>query len=144
MDDQAQNNGHQGAQDGLDDRRFKRLADYQQKAIKTADPLVATLAVINSDLMGMAFRLSKAIDGAVGEGAAGLQELRQVDPALNSYLRVAKQIDRFTQLAIHLGKSDRVVFAASTSPKKSTNAQAKKSRSDTHSRASAKPARRRK
>lgn len=144
MDDQSQNNGHQGAQDGLDDCRFQRLADYQQKAIKTADPLVATLAVINSDLMGMAFRLSKAIDGAVGEGAAGLQELRQVDPALNSYLRVAKQIDRFTQLGIHLGKPERSAGATASPTKKCASSQAKKSRLDTHSPAPVKSARRRK
>lgn len=145
MDDQSKVNGHQANQDVHDDRRFQRLADYQKKAVKNSDPLVASLAVINSDLMGFAFRLSKAIDGAVGEGASSLQELHQVDPALNSYLRVAKQIDRFTQLGIHLGKPERSAVAATTSPtKKRTSSQAKKARLDTHSPAPVKAARRRK
>ncbi len=145
MDDQSKVNGHQANQDVHDDRRFQRLADYQMKAVKNADPLVASLAVINSDLMGFAFRLSKAIDGAVGEGAASLQELHQVDPALNSFLRVAKQIDRFTQLGIHLGKPERSAGVTTTSPTmKRTRSQAKKSRLDTHSRTPAKPVRRRK
>lgn len=146
MDDQSKVNSHQANQDVHDDRRFQRLADYQKRAVKNADPLVASLAVINSDLMGFAFRLSKAIDGAVGEGAASLQELHQVDPALNSYLRVAKQIDRFTQLGIHLGRPERSAVAATISPttKKRTSSQAKKARLDTHSPAPVKAARRRK
>lgn len=144
MDDQNKVNGHQANQDVHDDRRFQRLADYQKKAVKNVDPLVASLAVINSDLMGFAFRLSQAIDGAVGEGAASLQELHQVDPALNSYLRVAKQIDRFTQLGIHLGKPQGSAVAATSPTKKRTSSQAKKSRLDTHSPAPVKSARRRK
>ena len=144
MDDQSKVNSHQANQDVHDDRRFQRLADYQKRAVKNADPLVASLAVINSDLMGFAFRLSQAIDGAVGEGSASLHELHQVDPALNSYLRVAKQIDRFTQLGIHLGKPERSAEATTSPIKKRTSSQAKKARLDTHSPAPVKSARRRK
>ncbi len=144
MDDQSKVNDHKANEDVHDDRRFQRLADYQKKAVKNADPLVASLAVINSDLMGFAFRLSQAIDGAVGKGSASLHELHQVDPALNSYLRVAKQIDRFTQLGIHLGKPERSAGATASPTKKRANTQAKKSRLDTHSPAPVKSARRRK
>lgn len=144
MDDQPQAFGHQPNQDARGGRRYRRLADYQQKAVKNADPLVATLAVINSDLMGFAFRLSQAIEGAVGADAVSLQEVHQIDPALNSYLRVAKQIDRFTQLAIHLGKSEKPAIPTVVKAKKRTSPQAKKPRLDTHSRSPATSAGRRK
>ena len=88
--------------------------------------------------------MSQAIDGAVGEGCASLHELHQFDPALNSDLRVAKQIDRFTQLGIHLGKPERSAGATTSSTKKRTSSQAKKARLDTHSPAPAKAALRRK
>lgn len=144
MDDPSQTIDHQTNQDARDSRRYGRLAEYQEKAVKNADPLLATLAVVNSDLMTFAFRLSQAIDGAVGEGAASLQELQRVAPDLNAYLRIAKQIDRFTQLGINLGKSERSVVATTSSKKKRVTNQAKNSRVGTHSKSPTPAARRRK
>ena len=144
MDDPSRTNDHQSNQNARDSRRYGRLVEYQERAVKDSNPLAATLAVVNSDLMAFAFRLSQAIDDAVGEGALSLQELHRVAPDLNAYLRIAKQIDRFTQLGINLGKTERPVPAKPSSKKKRVTDRAKNSRVDTHSKTPTSSARRRK
>jgi hypothetical protein len=86
--------------------RMQRIADYLAACLSNANALEANLGIVNSDLLLIAFRLKQTIDQAQESGAKSLEELDYLLPAIETYLQITKQIDRFSRLELKL-KRDR-------------------------------------
>lgn len=86
------------------DLRFQRVLDYANAAIQKADPLAANLGVVNSGLFIIAARLQDAISAATDPNNPEPADLRMLQPAVDHYLRVTRQIDRFIQLELRLSE----------------------------------------
>lgn len=86
------------------DLRFQRVLDYANAAIQKADPLAANLGVVNSGLFIIAARLQGAISAATDPNNPEPADLRMLQPAVDHYLRVTRQIDRFIQLELRLSE----------------------------------------
>ena len=84
------------------DPRLKRVADYVNAAIQRADPLAAVIGVANSGLFSLATRFQDAIAAATDPKNPEPMDLRTLQPAIDAYLRIMRQIDRFTQLELRL------------------------------------------
>jgi hypothetical protein len=84
------------------DRRSERIAEYMCQEMESVDPLIANVGAINGDLMHIAHGLKRALDQSLGELAHRPEALGDMLLPLNLYLRVSKQVDRMTQLAIKL------------------------------------------
>ena len=50
----------------------------------------------------MAYRMQETIENAMAEGPMTLEDLEDLMPTIESYLKITKQIDRFSQLCIKL------------------------------------------
>lgn len=88
--------------DEASDVRTRRLAEYMASSLTEDDPLAANLGAVNGDLMLLAYRMRQALDGLFDEPPESVQELQAAMPGLEGYLKVTKQIDRFSQLAVKL------------------------------------------
>jgi len=87
------------------DIRLARILDYQAQSLAKPDPLEACLGSSNGSLMEIGCRLAEVINaGMVGLDMA---KLPQVQPALDTYLRVLRQVDRFAQLEAKFTESRR-------------------------------------
>lgn len=88
--------------------RERRIADYMKDSLTKSDPFEANLGVVNADLMKIAHRFQRVLDGAMQQPPETLAEMTEFVPGLDSYLRVVKQVDRFSQLALKLqaGKNE--------------------------------------
>jgi hypothetical protein len=83
--------------------RNQRIQDYLVQSLAKGSPLEANLGAVNCDLFSMASHLWQAIAEALQQGPAALEELEYLMPAVEQYLKITKQIDRYAQLAIKLG-----------------------------------------
>lgn len=81
--------------------RGDRIRDLLASSLAKLDPLEANLGVVNSDLMLLAYRLKQSIDSALTEPDAS-EELEMLMPAVENYLKVVKQIERFSKLDLQL------------------------------------------
>ena len=115
MDRQDTNGGHEirsdqagemtptRIDDSLCDRRDARLSrvlDFQASSLAKDDPLEANLGSINSGLMRVALWLDEAIEEAMESGPRTVERLQRMLPAIETHLRVTRQVDRFAQLEI--------------------------------------------
>lgn len=82
--------------------RSQRIADYLNASLTTSDALQANLGVVSTDLLVIAFHLKQVIEEALQEGPGALEEHEHLGPAIDQYLRIAKQFDRFAQLTVKL------------------------------------------
>ena len=87
-----------------EDLRQRRILDYATESLAKLGPLEANLGLINSDLMGMAYRLKQAIEKAM-EPAAKLEDFENILPAIENFQKLARQIDRFAQLELRVRNS---------------------------------------
>jgi hypothetical protein len=89
--------------------RDQRIADYLNDALSKPDPFEANLGIVNADLMQIAHRLQQVLNEAMQQPPETLAEMAEFMPGLDGYLRVVKQVDRFSQLALKLqaGKDER-------------------------------------
>ena len=84
------------------ERRNQRIEDYLRAALESPNPLAANLGAANSDLMAVQHALQQAIDTALSQTKPTLAELETLLPGIDYLLKIAKQIDRFSQLEIKL------------------------------------------
>lgn len=80
--------------------RLARIEDYRQQSLQRKDPLSACLGLQNAALMEISFRFETALQN-------NLQQASNADPsvdsrALTTYLAMARQIDRNTNLALRM------------------------------------------
>ena len=78
--------------------RIRRIEDLQAEALANPDALQATLGAANGALMRMGFRLEEAIEGTLANIADPVARFERLAPAIDSYLKVMRQVDRFAQL----------------------------------------------
>jgi hypothetical protein len=101
---------HVGPEKGdIGEMRLKKIHAFLVESLEKADPFQANLGAISSDLALMAFRLNDAIDDAMNKSANPLEDLQRLMPALEAYLRIARQFDRLGQLnrVVELGHGRR-------------------------------------
>ena len=91
------------------DNRVKRIADYLESSLRKPDALQATIGAVNSDLMLIGHRLNQAVQHAMDTSPTALNEFGKLMPAVESLLKVYKQVDRFTQLEVRMTKADRTL-----------------------------------
>jgi hypothetical protein len=101
--DSPQNLGHQAAQanDQRAERhaeRLSRVLDYQAQSLAKEDALEANLGSINSGLMRVVLWLDQIIEEAIEIGPLSVEYLQTVLPAIDTHLRVTRQVDRFAQI----------------------------------------------
>jgi hypothetical protein len=88
-------------------QRNQRIADYCTAALKNCCPLAANVGVANSDLMRIRRFVQESLDNSVAELRPSLSGLAHVTLGIDSLLKVDKQIERYTQLAIQLAQAER-------------------------------------
>jgi hypothetical protein len=93
--------GHEIAAPSVESRE-QRIADYVAESLAKDDALEANLGILNADLMLIAHRFRHALDEALQQPPETLAEMAEFMPGIDGYLRVVKQIDRFSQLALKL------------------------------------------
>ena len=87
--------GRQSLEDQL--RRFRRVLDYQARALAKENELESNVASINCGLLRMALRLEEMIDSTMASTPVSLERMQRVYQAIETYLKVTRQIDRFAQ-----------------------------------------------
>jgi hypothetical protein len=79
---------------------LSRVLDYQAHALAKPDPLQANLGSINSGLMRISLWLDESVAHALDGGPPDVERLSRVSQAIDTYLRVTRQVDRFSQLEL--------------------------------------------
>lgn len=82
------------------DARLSRVLDYQASSLEKDDPLEANLGSINSGLMRVALWLDETIEQAMESGPPNVERLSRILPAIDTHLRVTRQVDRFAQIEL--------------------------------------------
>ena len=88
------------------DIREQRIADYVAESLAQEDAMEANLGVVNADLMLLAHRFRHVLEEAMQQPPETLAEMAELMPGVDSYLRVVKQVDRLSQLAVKLRESN--------------------------------------
>ena len=78
--------------------RIHRIEQLQAEALAEPDALQANLGAFNAGLMRIGFRLEEAIEGASAQITDPLARFERLAPAIDSLLKVMRQVDRFAQL----------------------------------------------
>jgi hypothetical protein len=81
-------------------RREQRILEFREQSLNNDDALAANLGVVNSDLMLFVNHMQGPIEEALAICQDSLAGLEQTRPVLEQFLKVTKQIDRFSQLLI--------------------------------------------
>jgi hypothetical protein len=78
--------------------RKQRIEDFQNDALAASDPLQANLGAINGALMRMSYHMETALEAALITITDPVDRFARLGPAIDAYLKVTRQIDRFAQL----------------------------------------------
>jgi hypothetical protein len=92
-------------------RRLERVDAYLEKVLAKKNSLQANLGSINSGLMRIAVHMDEVINENLALGPASLDQIQRLAPTIETYLRVARQVDRFAQLETRAGQSPAKVAA---------------------------------
>ena len=87
---------------------LERILKYQREASKIGNPLVASLATINSRLMQLNLALSETLNEMLIEVPPTPEGLARVAPGIDLLLRVSRQVDRLAQLELKAGTAGEV------------------------------------
>ncbi len=87
------------------DARLSRVLDYQASSLQKDDPLEANLGSINSGLMRVALWLDKTIERAMESGPPNVERLSHILPAIDTHLRVTRQVDRFANIELRAAEA---------------------------------------
>jgi hypothetical protein len=79
-------------------RRLERVDQYQNEALMRPDPLAATLGSTNSGVMEIALRLERGIIKRLDAAPDAVEAAKRIEPTLNMFLRLTRQIDRNASL----------------------------------------------
>lgn len=85
--------------------RLSRLLDYQASSLEKDDPLEANLGSINSGLMRVALWLDETIEQAMESGPPNVERLSRILPAIDTHLRVTRQVDRFANIELRAAEA---------------------------------------
>ena len=73
-----------------------------EASLKKGDAFEANLGAINAGLMRIAHRFQYVLHDVLRQPPENLAEMSQFVPGVDGYLRVVKQVDRMSQLALKL------------------------------------------
>lgn len=82
------------------DARLGRLDDYQLRSLAQEDALEANVAALNGGLMRVGLFLEESLLQAIEGSPPDLQRVDEIRPAIETQLRLARQIDRFAKFKI--------------------------------------------
>lgn len=89
------------------DERHERIMDYLRSSLAMEDPLAANVGAVNSDLMLFGYSLQRAITKALDLAPAALDEFGKLMPAIDSYMRISRQVERFAKLNQQLAGAEK-------------------------------------
>jgi hypothetical protein len=87
------------------DLRLARILDYEAESLAKPVALEACVGLSNGMLMQMGCRLADVINAAT-EGL-NIENFSRVQPMMDTYLRVMRQVDRYSHLEAELTESRR-------------------------------------
>ena len=87
------------------DARLSRVLDYQASSLEKEDALEANLGSLNSGLMRVALWLDETIEQAMDSGPPNIDRLQRILPAIDTHLRVTRQVDRFAQIELRAAEA---------------------------------------
>ena len=85
--------------------RLGRVHDYLTNSLKKKDALEANLGSVNSGLIRVALWLDETIAKTIESGPHSIEHVESVQPAIDTHLRVARQVDRLAQIEIRAAES---------------------------------------
>ena len=91
-----------------DQLRMQRILEYAAQALANTNVLESNLASINSGLLKMALWLEQTIEEATASMPLTPERVQRVYQAIDTHLRIARQVDRFAQIelrAAHPGRT---------------------------------------
>jgi hypothetical protein len=77
--------------------REARVLDYQLAALDKDDPLEATVAALNGGLIEITGQIEALIRMSLSDGTTSLETVERLRPALDTYFRGLRQVDRYSQ-----------------------------------------------
>lgn len=87
------------------DARLSRVLDYQASSLEKDDPLAANLGSINSGLMRIALWIDQTIEQTMESGPPSVERLNQLLPAIETQLRLTRQVDRFAHIELRANEA---------------------------------------
>ena len=85
--------------------RLRRVHDYQAASLAKANPLEANLGSINSGLMRVTLWLDETIERYMESGPGTMERLQTITPAIETHLKVTRQVDRFAQIELRAAEA---------------------------------------
>jgi hypothetical protein len=72
--------------------------EFEQQRLDDPDALAACLGAMQADLLRVGFQLGDAVKRLLAGRPLSAENLQDIEPSLNIYLRVARQNERYGQL----------------------------------------------
>ena len=95
-------------QDGsLSQARRQRIREYHAEVLGHEKPLSAVLGSLSAGLMEIGVQLEEEIHESSNAEPLTVEHLMNRRPAIEAYLKVLRQIDRFAQLEVRMRPSER-------------------------------------
>jgi hypothetical protein len=85
--------------------RLSCVMDYQANSLEKTDALEANLGSINSGLMRIGVSLDETIQQALESSPRTLESVQRLLPAIETHLRLTRQVDRFAQIEVRAAES---------------------------------------
>jgi len=85
--------------------RLRRVEDYQNDALAKKNALEANLGSINAGMIRIAVWLDDILERTMGSELPSVELLQKISPAIDTQLRVARQIDRFANLELRVDET---------------------------------------
>jgi hypothetical protein len=80
-----------------EDARLQRIVELAEDSLARPNALEASLGLVNCELLRMARLMGPAIMAALARDVEALDHSGATQEAMESYLKVAKQVERFSQ-----------------------------------------------
>jgi hypothetical protein len=91
-----------GEESDSNDVRVERILEHVDDSLQLEDALQATVGAAGGDLMLMQYRLRQVLEEMFQQTPDSLTALAEVIPALNTFMKVSQQVDRFIQLSLKI------------------------------------------
>jgi hypothetical protein len=86
--------------------RLSRMLDHLASSLEKEPPLEASLGAFNAGLMRMALRLEELIVAAMESGPLDMERFQEIKPAIETHLRLLRQMDRFANIELRAAEAD--------------------------------------
>jgi hypothetical protein len=95
------------ATDERENARFTCIRAYEAIALQQPDPLRACLETVNCGIMDIVSHYQTLIEQSFASGIKNIADLRQLAPAMDSYLKLVRQTDRFAMMEIRMQEANK-------------------------------------